>query len=213
MYRRALELDSDSAETHHSYAVALSMLGRHEDAWREIMNARALDPVSLIINANVGFLRYHAGRYKEALEELRGAISLDPHFPVARHRLGLTYEALGRYEEAEQEFASMAPSDADQLGWSSLAYLHATSGRIALARDLLDRLLGVAQVRYVPASFIAQAYAGLGDDDAAFAHLDRAFEERAPMLVGISFNRRWARLRSDPRFEALVRRVASAARD
>jgi DNA-binding winged helix-turn-helix (wHTH) protein/Flp pilus assembly protein TadD len=211
MYQRALQIDADCAETHHSYAIALSTLGRHEEAWREIMRARALDPVSLIINANVGFVLYLAGRYRDALEELRGAILLDPHFPVARHRLGLAYEALGMPEEAEAEFAAMAPSEADQLGWSSLAYLYAMWGRTVQARELLERLLRVAQVRYVPPSFIAQAYVGLGEDDAAFAHLERAFAERAPMLVGIGLNRRWARLRSNPRFEALVRRVGSVA--
>jgi DNA-binding winged helix-turn-helix (wHTH) protein len=212
-YRRARQVDPRNAEVRHSHAVALSMLGRHEEALREIELARALDPVSLIINANVGFLLYHAGRYREAVNELRGALLLDPHFSVAHHRLGLAYEALAMYQEAEAEFAAMAPTEADPLGLSSLAYLCAISGRETRARRLLGRLLRASRERYVPASYIAQAYAGLNDRDAAFGHLERAFDERAAMLVGIQSNRRWSHLRSDPRFEALVQRVGLTAFD
>lgn len=211
-FERAVQADPDNAEARHVHAVALSMLGRHEEAWCEIQRARALEPVSLIINANVGFVLYYAGRYAEAVEELAGAVSLDPHFAVARHRLGLVYEALAEYEKAEVEFNAMAPSESEPLGWSSLAYLYAISGRAAAARGLVDRLLALAQRRYVSPWFIAQAYAGLGDHDAALAYLERAFDERSTLLVGVHSSPRWARLRGEPRFEDLVRRVGLGTR-
>ncbi|MFZ2054646.1 MAG: tetratricopeptide repeat protein [Candidatus Aminicenantales bacterium] len=77
-YQKAIEINPGDANAHHQYASLLSILGRHEDAIREVKLSRDLDPLASRIRANVGFVLYFARKYEEALEELDGSIAFDP---------------------------------------------------------------------------------------------------------------------------------------
>ena len=90
--------------------MALGGLGRFDEALAQIQRALAIDPLAVIVNANVGFLLYRAGRLEEAVAKLRHTVAMEPGFVMTRYRLGLALEALGRYDEAIAEFEAMQPS-------------------------------------------------------------------------------------------------------
>jgi Flp pilus assembly protein TadD len=95
----------------------------------------------------------------------------------------------------------------NSLPLAGLAHAYAASGRTKEAREILDKLLEMSKRTYVPAYDIAVVYEGLGDDAQAFEWLAKAYEERSGFLVYIKCDRRFDRIRSDPRFGSLIQRV------
>ncbi len=213
-YRRSLALNPNYATGHHSYAMALTFMNRQADAMVEIEQARALEPFSPIINANLGRVLYHARRYDEAIAHLEHTLKLDPSFVLTHHRLGLAFEANGMYEEATREFTVVRRLSAGgPFGTAALGCVYAVSGRRRDAERLLDSLLKTAGQQYVAAPLIAEMCIGLGDYDRAFDWLDRGVEERSSVLVGLTVNPRYDPVRDDPRFQRLVARVGLGTRN
>ena len=93
--QRALTLNPHYAAARHRYALSLMMTERMDEARIEIEHARRLEPLSLIINTNAGWLLYHARRFDEALAQLRKTLEMDRQFVATHHRLGLVFEARG----------------------------------------------------------------------------------------------------------------------
>jgi TolB-like protein/Flp pilus assembly protein TadD len=207
-YRRSLDLNPNYATGHHSYAMALTFMNRQAAAMAEIEQARALEPFSPIINANLGRVLYHARRYEEAIAHLEKTLELDPSFVLTHHRLGLAFEANGMYEEATREFTIVQRLSAGgPFATAALGCVYAMSGRRSDAERLLESLLETARQQYVAAPLIAEMCIGLGDYDRAFGWLDRGVEERSSVLVGLLVNPRYEPVRDDPRFQRLVERV------
>jgi len=207
-YRRSLDLNPNYATGHHSYAMALTFMNRQAAAMAEIEQARALEPFSPIINANLGRVLYHARRYEEAIAHLERTLELDPSFVLTHHRLGLAFEANGMYEEATREFTIVQRLSAGgPFATAALGCVYAMSGRRSDAERLLESLLETARQQYVAAPLIAEMCIGLGDYDRAFGWLDRGVEERSSVLVGLLVNPRYEPVRDDPRFQRLVERV------
>jgi TolB-like protein/Flp pilus assembly protein TadD len=129
-YRRSIALNPNYATAHHSYAMALTFLNRQAAAMAEIEQARALEPFSPIINANLGRVLYHARRYEEAIAHLEKTLELDPSFVLTHHRLGLAFEANGMYEEATREFTIVQRlSGGEPFATAALGCVYAMSGR------------------------------------------------------------------------------------
>jgi len=207
-YRRSIALNPNYATAHHSYAMALTFLNRQAAAMAEIEQARALEPFSPIINANLGRVLYHARRYEEAIAHLEKTLDLDPSFVLTHHRLGLAFEANGMYEEATREFTIVQRlSGGGPFATAALGCVYAMSGRRRDAEQLLESLLETARQQYVAAPLIAEMCIGLGDNDRAFGWLDRGIEERSSVLVGLLVNPRYEPVRHDPRFQRVVERV------
>lgn len=118
---RAIELNPNNQNAQHWYAMALAGLGRFDEALAQIERALAIDPLAVIVNANVGYLLYRAGRIDEAVTKLRHTVAMEPGFVMTRYRLGLALEAQGRYPEALSEFEAMHPSASDPLGLTGIA--------------------------------------------------------------------------------------------
>jgi TolB-like protein/Flp pilus assembly protein TadD len=207
-FKRALDLNPNYATAHHWYGLTyLSYVGRHEEAIRETQRAAELDPLSLIINASYGRAFYYAKQYDKAIEQFRKTVELDPSFVRAHLYLGWTYEAKGMFNEAIAEYETARALDDSPVIAASLAHVLAVAGRKEDAEKLLVELNDLSQRRYVSAYDLALIHTGLGENDRAFELLEKAYQERSSALSWLRVDQRLDKLRSDPRFSDLERRV------
>jgi tetratricopeptide (TPR) repeat protein len=133
---------------------------------------------------------------------------MEPGFVLARRRLGQTYKQILRFEESIEELRTALPvSDADTETIASLGHAFAVSGRMEEARKVLDALQALSKERYIPAYFIASIYMAMGEKDAAFEWLEKAYQERYGFLAYLNVEPSFDCLRADPRFADLARRV------
>jgi DNA-binding winged helix-turn-helix (wHTH) protein/tetratricopeptide (TPR) repeat protein len=206
-FTRALELEPNHPNANHWYAMSLAGLGRYDEALVQIRRAHEIDPLSIMVRANIGYILYRSGRYDEAVAHLKHTVQLEPGAVMSRYRLALALEAQGSYAEALTEFAAMQPSEADPLGFTGMARTLALAGRADEARRMLAELEKLALREYVPAALLAEAWVALGEHDRAFEALDRAIEERTIVVMWLALDRHWDPLRQDPRFASLLPRV------
>lgn len=206
-FDQAVALDPGYASAHQWRAWYLLVAGRMEEMIAAMRTALQLDPLSLVINAHMGYALFWAGRYEEALAHLRGALSLDPDFALTYWPLGAVHVYQGNADEAIGAFRALAELSKGALG---LGYLGVTGGyfnRPDVAREALRRLQVVAGERYVSPLDLSLAHAGVGEYEAAFTWLDRAFEDRISDLVRVNVLPWPADMRNDPRFAAAVARL------
>ncbi len=207
-YKRALELNPNYVTGHHWYALFLAPMGRFEEAFQEMRKALKLDPLSLVLNSHVGWILYFARQYDPAIDQLNKTLEMDPHFPITSYFLGLVHMQKGMYEQAVAELETAKKLTGSHPGVvGALAHVHAMAGARAQAQEFLDQLKQLAKRRYVSPYYLALAYVGLGDRDQALACMERAYEERSGWLVHIKVEPGLDSLRSDPRFQDLLRRM------
>ena len=208
-FKRALELNPGYANTRHWYAMYLAGVGRLDEALTEIKRAQELDPLSLIINANVGFILYHSRQYDHAIEQLRKTLAMDPNFAVAREYLGITYLQKSMYPEALKEAqTAVRLSEGAPGAMARLSRTYAAAGHTAEAQKILEDMKQRSRRGYFPPVAVAMVYIGLGDKDRAFEWLQKAVEERSGgPLLRIKVDPLLDPLRSDPRFTDLLRRM------
>jgi TolB-like protein/DNA-binding winged helix-turn-helix (wHTH) protein/Flp pilus assembly protein TadD len=207
-YQRAISLNPNYANAHHWYADLLSAMGRHEQAIAESKRARALDPLSPIINTWLGWRYYFARQYDQAIVEYRRALDLDPNFPPAHLVFGQAYEQKGMLTEAAAEFErAVSLSGNGAIYVASLAHAYGLAGRQSEALQLIRGLEGRAAAGQVSSYDMAIAFLGVDRKDEAFAWLERAALEHAGRLAFVNVDPRFDRVRSDPRFGELVRRL------
>jgi serine/threonine-protein kinase len=208
-FKRAIELKPNYATAHYSYAIThLAALGKLDEAISEMMEAKELDPLSLIINTNLGWVLYFAGRYEEAIKQIHKALEIDENFNVAYFKLGQVYERLGRYDEAIELYRKALKLSGGNL-WinQGLGHALAMTGRTEEARRVIDELMLMSAKRYVSPYIIAEIYRGLGEIDLTFEWLEKAYEDRSDWLVWLGVEPALNVLRPDPRFTDLIRRV------
>ncbi|MEO5559660.1 MAG: winged helix-turn-helix domain-containing protein [Dokdonella sp.] len=208
-FRRAIALNPSVMEAHLGYAHLLSNTGRDKEALAEGLRARELDPLSPLANTiSAGFLA-SAHRMDEAQALLKRVLEIDPDFWVAHMLRGGFALGAKDYPAAISEFRrARDASDGSMQAVSLLAYALAKSGDRAGAQVLLDEALHPAGDRFVPASGIATMYIALDDNEQAIAWLNRAYEQRDVRMAFLRVDHRWDPIRTDPRFVALVDRVA-----
>jgi tetratricopeptide (TPR) repeat protein len=204
---RAIELNPNNQNGQHWYAMALAGLGRFDEALQQIQRALAVDPLAVIVNANIGFLLYRAGRIDEAISKLRHTVAMEPSFVMTRYRLGLALEAQGAYPQAIEQFEAMRPSASDPLGLTAIARTRALMGEESEARRMLAELVDIGRTTYVPAATLADIHVALGEHDRAIELLDLGVDERAIVAMWMQSERHWDPLRSHPRFPALLARI------
>jgi len=204
-FQRAIELNPSYATAHELYGNELHSVGRSEQSIAEEKRALELDPASPIFNRNLGQAFFWARQYDQAIEQFRKALDLDPNSSTAHHFLGLAYLAQFKYKEAIAEFERalvISPHNAGSL--SALGYAYAMTGRKAEARKVLDKLNEMSKQEYVRAGDMATVYLGLGEKGKVFDWLEKAYDERSlPFILDPIFDP----LRSDPRFQDLLRRM------
>jgi tetratricopeptide (TPR) repeat protein len=205
-FRRAIELNPGYATAHHWYAWHLSVLRRYDEAIAEMRKAENLDPLSLIINADLAELLVIAHFSDESIRQSRKTIDMDPNFALAHNQLAQAYLPKHMNDEAVAELQKAVQlSGGSPTCIASLARADAASGKRSEAVKLLSELKKHSNPGYSDASEIAVIYAALGDSDQAMNWLEKGYEERfnPSVLLRPGFDP----LRSDPRFEELLHRI------
>jgi TolB-like protein/DNA-binding winged helix-turn-helix (wHTH) protein/Tfp pilus assembly protein PilF len=207
-FRRALELDPGYATAHHWYSSYLESAGRMDEAFAEARRAQELDPLSLVINLNVAEFLIHAHRIDEAKEQVRKVLELDPNYPHAHLCLALCLMEENRHRdallEAEKAAALSGNSPAALLG---LAYAYGTDGNKEKAVRLMEEAERQSGRRYISPVEMAAVYAVTGDKSCALDLLERAYQNRDDGVIDLGVKQEFDSLRSEPRFQNLVRRL------
>ena len=213
-FRRAIELDASYSLVHLILAHLLSQEGRHAEAEPLMRRARELDPLGPLSHALSSQVTFQARDYAGALQHANRAIALDQEFWIGHQMRGQALEELGDRDLALKTLATAARlSGQNSKPISLTGYILGRSGRTAEARDVLGVLDLASRQRYVPPYAIALVHAGLGDADAVFAWLDRAYAARDVHLMFLTVDAKWDRYRSDPRFRDLLARCGFTTLD
>jgi TolB-like protein/Tfp pilus assembly protein PilF len=206
-YRRALDLDPGSADTHHFYGVMLMWTGRVEEAAEQMRQAEILDPLSSVNSAALGLDYLFAGRDDLAMLQARKTLETAPGDAVPHVLMGFCYERKKMYREAVEELrrgVDLSNRDSEMLGWMGWAL--AQAGRREDAEKIISELKAASGKRYAAAHDVAIIYAGLGDKEQALRYLNQAVTRREADVLDIKMEFAWEPLRSDMRFQALLRR-------
>ena len=211
-FERAIELNPNYPTAHQWYgSSALTSLGRFDQAIAEVKRAIALDPLSLVINSDLGNSYYRARRYDEAIKQLRKTIDLDPDFYYAHWNLGSALKAKGDVAGAIEQYEKARALNEDPSMLGLLANAYAAAGRKTDAIKIRDDLEAISKQRYVSAYSFALVSLGLGDKDEALHRLQQGYEDRAgESLRFIKVDPLLDPLRGDPRFEALAEKIVPA---
>jgi TolB-like protein/DNA-binding winged helix-turn-helix (wHTH) protein/Flp pilus assembly protein TadD len=207
-YRRAIELDPNYPTAHHWYAESLALEGRFDEAFVEIERARQLDPLSLIIATDYGAILYFSRQYDRAIEQFRAVLEMEPNFPRA-HMLVNAYVEKGMYAEALADMEKWRRIEDTPWNWAMLAYAYGRSGQPVEARHALEKLEELNRRAKTGALLIALAHIGMGDKEEAIAWLQKAYGDHS-ISTALKVDPIFDPLRSDPRFQELVRRVGLA---
>ena len=198
-FKRAIELNPSYVTAHLWHGYFLEALGQQSANLAERKLAQELDPLNLTAGTDVGTAYFYLGQYDKAIEEQRKTLELNPGFYKALVNLGEVYEAKAMYADAIAVY--------DKAGaLASVGHAYAASGRKAEARKILRELDQESKHRYVSPYDRALIYIGLGENDQAIAWLERAEEQNVP-LHHINVDQRFNSLRSDKRYQQLLRRI------
>jgi tetratricopeptide (TPR) repeat protein len=210
-YRRAIELNPNYATAHQWYAEHLMWLGRFDEALSESERARQLDPLSLIIATDNGAILYFSRQYDRAIEQCRTVLRKDPNFGRA--------VSVITYAHVEKRMFAQALSDAEILRrlygegrthWMTLTYIFGRAGQLERARQQLEKLEKLSRHEQVDPVTMLWAHLGMGDKEEALADLEKAYSEHFPFLTMLKVEPGFDSLRSDPRFQDLLRRAGLA---
>src|SRR4030095_3434083 len=212
-FQRAIELNPNYAIAHQQYGNnTLSALGRSDDAVAEGKRAVELDPLSLVINTDLGSDYYYARRYDEAIAQVRKTLEMDPGFYLAHLVLGQMLDARSSHAAARRACHKARALNDDPAVLGVLARAHGLSGNKTEAEKILDQLKKLSHERYVSAYSFALLYVGLGNKEEALRWLEQSYQDRARSDIGyIRVDPLLDPLRGDPRFEALAEKIVPGA--
>jgi TolB-like protein/Tfp pilus assembly protein PilF len=207
-YIRAIDLNPSHEGARRLYGTLLAALARSTEAIDQTERACELDPLCVVASAGgAAWVRYLAGDHDNAIVRCLDAIEMEPRYLTAHRILAAAYLASGQAEKAVGVLERVLATDDNPLVMASLAHVHGMIGNRPAAVDLMDRLEGIGASRQVSPYYMALAYVGLGDTDAAFSALDRAAAERDPAVAYVAVEPRFEPIRSDGRFSPLRQRL------
>jgi serine/threonine-protein kinase len=207
-FKRALQLNPGYVPAHHWYAMYLAAIGRLNESIEEMKRAQQMDPLSLIVNTALGYMFYFARQHDQAIEQCRAALSLDSNFMVAYAVMGWAYDERGMHEEAIAALhKAVELSGHNPLYLCSLGRAYARSGNKAAAEKILAELDGLSRRKRVAPSDRAMILSALGNHTGAMELLEKGHKEGDASLVWLKVDPQFDGLRSDPRFQALLRRM------
>jgi tetratricopeptide (TPR) repeat protein len=208
-FQRAIGLNPNYATAHHWYGNGpLLALGRFDEAIAEGKRAIELDPLSPIINADLGQDLYCARRYDEAITQLRKTLEIDPTFYYAHYNLGIALKLKGDVPAAIAEYTKAEQLSDDLFVQVLLAAAKAQLGNKDAAIQMLTELEELSQHRYVRSYWRALLYLSLGSRNEAIQWLEKGVADHDGLNIGlIKVDPMLDPLRGDPRFEALVQKV------
>ena len=208
--RKAIAIDSRSADAYRTLAIHLMWLRRFDEAENANRRAQDLDPLSVTVNKQAAWLAFHRGQYDNAIALYRSVLQLDPHFPQAQREIGLAYLQAGRYQEAQHALRTSLEQPENYFkstNASDLAHAYAVAGDRREALGILATLQRSPSDDYVDPADVAVIYVGLGDKESALEWLRRASDEHSYWLSWLGVDPRWDPLRVDSRFREVEQRV------
>lgn len=208
-FERALALNPNYSTGHHWYAIYLTAVGKHAESLAHIKRAQEIDPLSLMINVDVGFVLFYAREDDRAIEQYYKTVELDEDYLVSYWRLAMIYAQKEMYDEAFAASQNMKEllGEKAPLYLTTLGYIYSLSGKKEEAKKVLNQLMDLSKHRYISSLRIALIYMGLGQKDEAFQWLERAYEERDFWMALSKSAPPLDRLRSDPRFAMLLEKM------
>ena len=213
-FKRAIELNPNSADAHCWYGVFLVTQKDFRQSLIESRRAIELDPLSLLTNIFAGWIYLFSGRPMDASAQVKKMIEIEPRYYAAYWLQGSIHLAAGMFEEAVESCEKAVLLGKTQLNLSYLGCAYALSGRTDKALRALDELLEMRERQYAAAMHVARIYSGLGETDKAFEWLDKSVEERNGELVFLEVltkvgtgNLMGKNLRDDERYKDLLLRI------
>jgi eukaryotic-like serine/threonine-protein kinase len=211
-FKRAVELNPNSAISHHGYSELLLARARFDESIAEGMRALEIDPLSPQIVADLAYTYLVMRRYDEAIAQHRKALDLDPNAAWIRHDMAHAYTLKGAYAQAIAEedkipVQAKVVAAENKLIASGIGWIYAVSGRRADALKIAQQFKDLASHAYVDFYQVAEIYAALGDKDEAFRLLEKAYEEHSSNIPFLAVDPFWDGIRSDPRYADLLRRI------
>ncbi len=218
-YKRAIELNPNYAMAHHLYAHLLIETERKEESLAEAHRALELDPYSPFVNNGLARQYYLSRDFEKAAAQCLIGLQLSPEYFPARIQLALAYEQTGKLPQAiselEQAAGSLAaaspnsakPSMDVPVVHALLGHAYAISGRRSDALKELSGLQAAAVKRYIPPSYFAILWMGLGDNKQAMAWLERGYKDRSEHMLYLGLEPLVDPLRGDSRFALLLKKV------
>jgi len=208
-FKKAISLNPNYATAHHWYANILARWGRHDEAMEQMLRALKLDPLSLVINVALALNYYYVGRYDEAIEQSRKSLELDKNFLAAYFVLYLCYVEKGMIQEAYEAFRQvMILDEKTSIYVEELDHVCKTSGyEVCNTWWVIKNMDEWSFHDYNYPFYRSMAYARIDNKDKAFEELEKAYEARSPYLISIGVEPALDTLRSDPRFDELLKKV------
>jgi DNA-binding winged helix-turn-helix (wHTH) protein/TolB-like protein/Flp pilus assembly protein TadD len=207
-FKTALDINPNNSSSHQLYSYFLSSMGRFEEAIAEMRRARELDPLTLEFTSGIGDIYYYQRQYDLALEYYRKALEMEQNAGIIYWSIGNVHVQKGMYKEAIDDYQMSIPlSGGSPDEPASLAYALALSGKRGEALKILETLNQKSRQSYVSPAIIAVIYAGLGEKDRAFEWLEKAYQGRDMLLVLLKVEPIFDKLRDDPRFTELLKKM------
>jgi TolB-like protein/DNA-binding winged helix-turn-helix (wHTH) protein/Tfp pilus assembly protein PilF len=206
-YKLVTELHPNYATGHHWLGEAYLVAGRFPEALAELQRAHELDPLSLMISADAGSVFCFARQYDKCLDQLGHILDIDPNFAGAHEWRALAYEGKGMFPEALLENQAATRGDHTPRALALLAHAYARSGDQLEAHRLVRELNKRSAREYVNPWDFALVYAGLGDKQATLSWLEKSYQARSPEMINLKIDLCFDLLRSDNRFQDLMRRI------
>jgi len=211
-YKRAIELKPNDADAHHWYSNdTLSALGQFEEAIAEGKRSVELDPLSIVINVDLGVTFYYAHRYDDAARQLRKTLEIDPTSFYTHYNLGILLQVTGDLSGAIAEYEKAKQLNDNAYVSTLWAVAKAHAGDQDAARRMLSELDKISQQHEVVGYLRALLYLSLNNKDEALRWLEQGYEERDGSNIStIKVDPLLDSLHGDPRFEALVQKVVAS---
>lgn len=207
-FHRAIDLNPNYAGAHEWYAEFLAARGRQNEALVEMKRARDADPLLVLMHAALAEALYYSRRYDEVIAQCQQTLELDPDYPLAHFHLGRAYMAKNMYPEAIAEYQKAQASLGEMPALvMAIGYANAKAGNSSAARKALEELRAQSKRRYVPALYFGALYTGLDDSNKGMSWLEKAYQEHSDYLIFLNVDPMADTLRSDPRFQALLRNI------
>jgi len=207
-FRRALELKPGYARAHEWFALYLSLMGRFDEALAEMRRAHELDPLSPSVATGIGRILHFSRKFDEAVAQFRTTIALDPDYAEAHFGLGMTFTAMGHYQDADKELNTAKRLSGDRAAVIMMLGVNdAMWGKRDEALAIIGSLDALSKKGDITPYYSGLVYATLGNLDKAIANLEEAYQQREGLLVYGNVEPLVIQLRSDPRFEAIMKRM------
>src|ERR1700730_16184335 len=204
--KRAVELSPGESVTHAHFADYLSIRGRHSEAIAAYSRVLDLDPISRVYIGLFGLILYRARRYDESIAQCQKALEIDPQYANGLWFLALSLEQKGDLPGAIAKLEKAVSLSQGPHYRALLGRAYALAGEKCKALEILDELKALSQRRYVSPFDIAVVHVGLDDLTSAFQCFEEAYQQRVFRIIELTMPM-YDSLRSDPRWQNLVRRV------